>query len=168
MKKGEFDFGVVRKSAMKEIKSKLNVPEMFSSTKLNYKYKLVVSRNMAGSMRNPVNLKKLQSLPFSILEGPGELKDKLNHLASRKKTTITPLIECSSSTQIWNLITRGHACGFLPEFVVNDQSSHLVKAFDLDGFSYNRDLCIIWDKRKENITDGNVSKVLKILKSHFS
>ena len=75
----------------------------------------------------------MSTLPFSILEGPGELRNKIENLASRNKVTINPAIECSSSTQIWNLITRGHACGFLPEFVINDQNSHLVKDFDLDG-----------------------------------
>ena len=164
---GEFDFGIVRKSALKEIKSKLNMPAEFSSKKnLTYTYKLIVPIEMAKGMKNPVSMKKLSELPLTILEGPGELKEIINNLASKKKVTITPSLECSSSTQIWNLIQRKYACGFLPDFVINDQNSDRVKSFDVEGLRYQRELCVIWDKKKETMVN-NIGNVLKLLKSAF-
>ena len=53
VKNGEFDFGLVRKSALKEIKSKLNKPSVLSSDKLSFKYKLIIPKKMAGKYRIP-------------------------------------------------------------------------------------------------------------------
>ena len=164
---GKFDFGVVRKSAVNEITSSLNKPKVLSTDRLKFKYKLFIPKKLAKRLTTPLTIKKLSTLPFSILEGPGELRNMIDNLAHENKVSITPLIECSSSNQIWNLILRGEACGFLPEFVSNDQFSNRAEGFNLTGLNYRRDLCIIWNKDNAEMLE-KIPQALVTLKNIYS
>ena len=122
IKNGEFDIGILKESTLKEDRSVRNKPAKHKPKNMSYDYKLFIPTSMTKGLRNPITLEKLCELPSAMLEGNGELRKLVNELAIKNDLELSPVIECSSLTQILTLILQGHACGFLPAYVANTVS----------------------------------------------
>lgn len=141
---GEIDLGFVRKNAVPK--------NLKSSGSWIQDYKLFIPKKFRARLKPPVSLDKLTGFPMAVLEGSGQFRNILSEMESRSGIELGFDIECSSSTQVAQLVNRREYCAILPSFSRTQLDTKSIDSYPVKGFkSLERELCFAWNPKRAEI-----------------
>lgn len=154
---GEIDLGFVRKNAVpKNLKS-------IGSWSLGYR--LFVPKKFRAGLKAPVSLSQLTDLPMAVLGSAGQFRTMLEEQMREMSIELKFAFECSSSTQVAQLVSRKECCAILPSIARAQLDKSSIEDFPVKEFkSQERRLCFAWNPRRAEIRPI-IEKAVKLCSS---
>lgn len=151
---GKIDLGFVRRDA---------VPKTLKARgRFDQGYRLFMPKKFRAKLEAPVSLGDLEKYPMAVLEGSGRFRNILGSLARDAGVTLDFQTECSSSTQVAQLVSLEQCCAILPSFARSQLAPSTIDDFPLKGFeTLNRTLCFAWNPKRAAIRPivGQAAKI---------
>ena len=138
---GEIDLGLVRKNALRG-----NL-EALGDWPLEYRF--FIPKKFRAKLETPVTMAQIARYPMAIMEGRGEFRSTLTHVAEEAGVELNLDTECSSSTQMALLVARKECCAVLPSFATSVLDGNSIDNFAVEGFEdLRRTLCIAYNPKR--------------------